>query len=67
MSEKKEIRIKNELGYYDIRMESIGGQGANLAGKILAEAGVMGMGWNGVSFAAYGSEKKGTPVRTWPG
>lgn len=65
MSEKKEIPIKNEHGYYDIRMESIGGQGANLAGKIFAEAGVMGMGWNGVSFAAYGSEKKGTPVRTY--
>jgi len=56
---------KNDRGYYDIRMESIGGMGANLAGKILAEAGVLGMDWNGVSFASYGSEKKGTPVTAY--
>ncbi|MEW5947646.1 MAG: 2-oxoacid:acceptor oxidoreductase family protein [bacterium] len=65
MAEKGVIPVKNERGYYDVRMESIGGMGANLAGKILADAGVMGMGWNGLSFAAYGSEKKGTPVRTY--
>lgn len=66
MSENAEIlNVKNEYGYYEIRMESIGGQGANLAGKILAEAGIMYMGLNGVSFASYGSEKKGTPVRAF--
>lgn len=54
---------KNELGFFEIRMESIGGLGANLAGKMLAEAGVVGAGLNGVSFSSYGSEKKGSPVK----
>jgi len=53
----------NELGFFEIRLESIGGLGANLAGKMLAEAGVMGAGFNGVSFSSYGSEKKGSPVK----
>lgn len=33
----------NELGFFEIRLESIGGLGANLAGKMLAEAGVEGL------------------------
>ena len=33
----------NELGFFEIRLESIGGLGANLAGKMLAEAGVVGV------------------------
>jgi pyruvate ferredoxin oxidoreductase gamma subunit len=53
----------NELGFFEIRLESIGGLGANLAGKMLAEAGVIGAGFNGVSFSSYGSEKKGSPVK----
>ncbi len=53
----------NRAGFFEIRMESIGGLGANLAGKMLAEAGVLKLGWNGTFSAAYGSEKKGTPVR----
>ncbi|MEI7024250.1 2-oxoacid:acceptor oxidoreductase family protein [Paenibacillus sp. y28] len=53
----------NELGFYEIRLESIGGLGANLAGKMLAEAGVTGVGLNGVSFSSYGSEKKGSAVK----
>lgn len=53
----------NELGFFEIRLESIGGLGANLAGKMLAEAGVTGVGLNGVSFSSYGSEKKGSPVK----
>ena len=66
MTQQTEILTeKNEFGYYEIRMESIGGQGANLAGKILAEAGILHMGLNGVSFASYGSEKKGTPVKAF--
>lgn len=54
---------QNELGFFEIRLESIGGLGANLAGKMLAEAGVMGVGLNGVSFSSYGSEKKGSAVK----
>ncbi|OIJ17375.1 ferredoxin [Anaerobacillus alkalilacustris] len=53
----------NELGFYEIRLESIGGLGANLAGKMLSEDGVVGNGLNGVGFSSYGSEKKGSPVK----
>lgn len=56
---------KNQLGFYEIRLESIGGLGANLAGKMLAEAGVLGLGLNGSNFASYGSEKKGSPVKSF--
>ena len=54
---------KNDLGFFEIRLESIGGLGANLAGKMLSEAGVVGNGLNGLSFSSYGSEKKGSPVK----
>jgi len=56
---------QNELGFFEIRLESIGGLGANLAGKMLAEAGVMGLGLNGMNFSSYGSEKKGSPVKSF--
>ncbi len=49
---------------YEIRLESIGGLGANLAGKMLAESGVLGLGLNGSHFSSYGSEKKGSPVKS---
>lgn len=60
-----ELPIKNERGFFEIRMEAIGGLGANLAGQILAEAAVLGAGFNGVNFSSYGSEKKGTPVKSF--
>ena len=60
-----QLPIVNDLGFYEIRMESIGGFGANLAGKILGEAGVLGMGFNGSNFSSYGSEKKGSPVKAF--
>jgi pyruvate ferredoxin oxidoreductase gamma subunit len=56
---------KNEQGFYEIRLESIGGLGANLAGKMLAESGVLGHGLNGSNFSSYGSEKKGSPVKSF--
>jgi pyruvate ferredoxin oxidoreductase gamma subunit len=59
------LPVKNELGFFEIRMESIGGLGANVAGKILTEAAIIGMGMNGAGFASYGSEKKGTPVKAF--
>ncbi|MDI3317258.1 MAG: 2-oxoacid:acceptor oxidoreductase family protein [Bacillota bacterium] len=52
-------------GGFELRLESIGGLGAHLAGKILAEAGVLGAGLDGAHFSSYGSEKKGTPVRSY--
>lgn len=50
-------------GYYEIRLESIGGLGANLCGKMLGELGVKYLDLNSVSFSSYGSEKTGTPVK----
>jgi pyruvate ferredoxin oxidoreductase gamma subunit len=52
-------------GYFSIRFESIGGLGAHLAGQLLAEACVLRQGLNGSQFSSYGSEKKGTPVRSF--
>jgi pyruvate ferredoxin oxidoreductase gamma subunit len=52
-------------GFFGIRFESIGGLGAHLAGRILAEAGVLRQGLNGSHFSSYGSEKKGTPVKSF--
>jgi pyruvate ferredoxin oxidoreductase gamma subunit len=52
-------------GFFSIRFESIGGLGAHLAGQILAEACVLRQGLNGSHFSSYGSEKKGTPVKSF--
>ena len=52
-------------GFFGIRLESIGGLGANLAGQMLAEAGVLHQGLNASHFSSYGSEKKGTPVKSF--
>ncbi len=57
--------VTDEFGFYEFRFESIGGLGAHLAGQILAEAGVLGQGLNGAHFSSYGSEKKGTPVKSF--
>ncbi|WDL95399.1 2-oxoacid:acceptor oxidoreductase family protein [Alicyclobacillus sp. ALC3] len=51
--------------FLEVRMESIGGLGANLAGKILSESGVLRQGLNGWYAASYGSEKKGSPVKAF--
>lgn len=61
----KELMPVNELGLFEIRLESIGGLGANIAGKMLAEAGVLHLGLNGSNFSSYGSEKKGSPVKSF--
>ncbi len=59
------LPIKNEYGYFEIRMEAIGGMGANLAGKMLTEAAVIHMDLNGATFSSYGSEKTGTPLKAF--
>ena len=60
-------RLKETLNagkeYYEIRLESIGGLGANLLGKMLGELGVKYLDLNSSSFSSYGSEKTGTPVK----
>jgi pyruvate ferredoxin oxidoreductase gamma subunit len=65
MAQTRVLNKVNESGFYEMRFESIGGLGANLAGQILAEAMVMGQGLNGAHFSSYGSEKKGSPVRSY--
>lgn len=51
--------------YFEIRFESIGGLGAHAAGQVLASAAVLRMGMNGAHFSSYGSEKKGSLVRSF--
>jgi len=52
-------------GTFGIRLESIGGLGAHLAGQMLAEALVLRQGLNAAHFSSYGSEKKGTPIKSF--
>ena len=35
------LPVTNEYGYFEIRLESIGGLGANLCGKMLGELGAL--------------------------
>ena len=60
-----EEKLKSGKDYYEIRLESIGGLGANLCGKMLGELGVKYLGLNSSSFSSYGSEKTGTPVKAF--
>ena len=57
--------LPDPLGFFEIRFESIGGLGAHAAGQILARAAVLKMNLNGSHFSSYGSEKKGSPVRSY--
>lgn len=63
--EQVKLPIANDSGYYGIRLESIGGLGANLCGKMLGELGLRYLGLNSASFSSYGSEKTGTPVKAY--
>ena len=65
MNEKTVLPVKNDYGYYEIRLESIGGLGANLCGKMLGELGAVYLGLNSASFSSYGSEKRGSPVKAF--
>ena len=55
----------NSNGYYEIRLESIGGLGANMCGKLLGELGAGCLGLNASAFSSYGSEKRGSPVKSY--
>lgn len=65
MGEQIKLPFVNKEGNYEIRLESIGGLGANLCGKMLGELGVKYLGLNSASFSSYGSEKTGTPVKAY--
>lgn len=58
------LPITNENGCYEMRLESIGGLGANLCGKLLGELGAKYLGLNASAFSSYGSEKRGSPVKS---
>ena len=59
------LPVTNEYGCYEIRLESIGGLGANLCGKLLGELGAAYLGLNAAAFSSYGSEKRGSPVKSY--
>lgn len=65
MNEKTILPVTNEHGYFEIRLESIGGLGANLCGKMLGELGALSLSLNSLSFSSYGSEKRGSPVKAY--
>jgi pyruvate ferredoxin oxidoreductase gamma subunit len=51
--------------FFELRFESIGGLGAHAAGQILATAAVLRLALNAAHFSSYGSEKKGSLVRSF--
>ena len=57
------MEFKND--FFEIRLESIGGLGANLAAKILGECGALYLGFNASSFSGCGSEKRGAAVKSF--
>ena len=61
----QEVRLPVCGRFFEIRFESIGGLGAHAAGQIVAGAAVLRMGLNGSHFSSYGSEKKGSVVRSF--
>lgn len=65
MDKPLKLPVTNEYGYYEIRLESIGGLGANLCGKMLGELGALYLNLNSLSFSSYGSEKRGSPVKAY--
>ena len=54
----------SEKDCFEIRLESIGGLGANLCGKMLGELGALYLKLNASNFSSYGSEKRGSPVKS---
>ena len=59
------VLLPNPEEFFEVRFESIGGLGAHAAGQVLAAAAVVRMGLNGAHFSSYGSEKKGSLVRSY--
>jgi pyruvate ferredoxin oxidoreductase gamma subunit len=60
MAENYQLPFKDELGFCNILMAALGGDGANMAGKLLFKIGCTYFGLDGGYDARYGSEKKGT-------
>jgi pyruvate ferredoxin oxidoreductase gamma subunit len=60
-----QVSLPHPERFFELRFESIGGLGAHAAGQILAGAAVLRMGLNGAHFSSYGSEKKGSVIRSF--
>lgn len=60
MSPEFQLPIEDDLGFCNILMAALGGDGANMAGKLLFKIGCNHFGLDGGYDAKYGSEKKGT-------
>jgi pyruvate ferredoxin oxidoreductase gamma subunit len=58
------VHLPHADEYFEVRFESIGVQ-AHAAGQVLATASVVRMGLNGAHFSSYGSEKKGSLIRSY--
>lgn len=52
----------DDLGFCNILLSALGGDGANMAAKLLFKIGCVDFGLDGGYDARYGSEKKGTPT-----
>lgn len=65
MSTQIDLPLTEEKDCYEIRLESIGGLGANLCGKMLGELGALYLNLNSSNFSSYGSEKRGSPVKAF--
>ena len=61
----QEMPLPDGRQFFEIRFESIGGLGAHAAGQVVAATAVLRMGLNGAHFSSYGSEKKGSVVRSF--
>lgn len=64
-AERQTVALPHPDRFFEVRFESIGGLGAHAAGQVLASAAVVRMGFNGAHFSSYGSEKKGSLVRSF--
>jgi pyruvate ferredoxin oxidoreductase gamma subunit len=64
MSDATDSRLpyQDELGFCNVSMVALGGDGANALGRMLFDLAVHVMDLDGGYDAAYGSEKKGTPT-----
>jgi pyruvate ferredoxin oxidoreductase gamma subunit len=60
----EDLKVFDEK-YYEIKLESVGGLGANMLGKMLGELGAIYLNLDAQSFSSYGSEKRGSPVKSY--
>ena len=59
------VSLPDAERFFELRFESIGGLGAHVGGQIVAKAAVLRMDLNGAHFSSYGSEKKGSPIKSF--